>query len=194
MTRAFSLILFCLISVAAHAADSTAVFAGGCFWSMERAFESVKGVKSVVSGYAGGKNAKPTYEDHEGHVEAIKVTYDPKVISYKDLLQAYWHNTDPTDGGGQFADQGPSYQPVIFFGNDAEKKMAENSKVELEKSKRFGSKKIMTEIRAASSFYPAEEYHQDFYKKSAERYNSYRTHSGRPEFFKKYWGVEDPGH
>ena len=187
-------LIACLLALflpVSKAAAAEAVFAGGCFWSVESAFDKLKGVSSAVSGYAGGKVDNPTYEQvaHEktGHLEAVKVTYDPKVISYEDLLQVYWRQIDPTDNAGQFVDKGDNYRTAIFFGNEAEKRAAEASKEALAKSGRF-QKPIVTEIRASSKFYPAEEYHQDFAKLSPLRYKAYRMGSGRDSFFEKHWG------
>jgi len=183
----------------ADSQDSTsiAVFAGGCFWSMQAAFEKVYGVISVTSGYTAGKSKNPTYETYAaaGHVEAVKVQYDPSRASYGDLLNAYWRHTDPTDKGGQFVDRGPQYRPIVFWMDDAQRQEAEASKAGLEKSGRFKAP-IVTEIRKAEVFYPAEEYHQDYAKKNPGDYQMYRSHSGRDQVFVKYWGasaVVDPG-
>lgn len=168
-----------------------AVFAGGCFWCVEHAFEEHKGVISAVSGYTGGKSANPTYEQvaggGSGHVEAIEVTYDPAVISYEKLLEIFWTQIDPTDPEGQFVDRGTQYTTGIFYANDEQKRQAEKSLKDLEASKKF-NKKIVTLVAPLSTFYPAEEHHQDFYKKNPVRYRAYSTGSGREQFIKKNWG------
>jgi peptide methionine sulfoxide reductase msrA/msrB len=168
-----------------------ATFAGGCFWCTESDFEKVGGVREAVSGYTGGHVENPSYEQvcsgETGHVEAIQVTYDPTMVSYKELLDVFWRHVDPTDPAGQFADRGSQYRPVIFYHNDEQKRVAAESKVELAKSERF-DKQITTEILPASTFYPAEDYHQDYYKKRPLRYKSYRKGSGRDRFLKSVWG------
>ena len=185
-------------AVAAAEGDvSTAVFAGGCFWSMQSAFEKVYGVISVQSGYTGGTSRNPTYNTYEagGHVEAVQVLYEPGKVSYDQLLDWYWRHTNPTDNGGQFVDRGPQYRPIIFWLNDTQRSAAMASKATLEKSGRFKAP-IVTEIRKAEAFHPAEEYHQDYAKKNPAPYELYRSHSGRDEVFAKYWGPSallDPG-
>ncbi len=173
--------------------SAIATFAGGCFWCMEPPFEKLAGVKKVVSGYTGGQTANPTYEDvsygSTGHVEAVQIHYNPDQISYKDLLEVFWRNIDPTDAGGQFVDRGHSYITGIFVHNEEQRKLAEASKAELEKSKRF-DKKIVTMISEAKEYYNAEEYHQDYYKKNPVRYKFYRHRSGRDQFIDKHWGKE----
>jgi peptide methionine sulfoxide reductase msrA/msrB len=174
---------------AAHAAVAT--FAGGCFWCMEPPFEKLPGVSSVVSGYAGGTEPNPTYEQVSsgttGHVEAVQVTYDPTVLSYEQLLDVFWRQIDPTNGAGQFVDLGPQYRSVIFVHDDAQRAAAEASKAALEKSGRF-DKTLVTQIVPFTTFYPAEDYHQDFYKKNPLRYGLYRRGSGRDQFLEKIWG------
>ncbi|PCI37167.1 MAG: peptide-methionine (S)-S-oxide reductase [Elusimicrobia bacterium] len=169
----------------------TATFAGGCFWCMEGPFEKKKGVLAAVSGYSGGYVKNPTYgqvtSQQTGHVEAVQVTYDPKIISYMKLVDAFWMAMDPTDNGGQFGDRGPSYKPVIFTHNAEQFKIATASKKALEKSKRF-DKPIVVPIRDYKNFFPAEEYHQDYYKKHTIKYKLYRRGSGRAGFIKKHWG------
>ena len=169
-----------------------ATFAGGCFWCMEPPFEKTAGVTEVISGYTGGHKANPTYEEVSsgttGHLEAVQVTYDPAKVTYETLLEIFWRNIDPTNPIGQFADQGEQYKPAIFYHDDAQKRLAEESKKRLQASGRF-KKPIVVEIRKAAEFYPAEEYHQDFYKKSAERYKRYRIGSGRERFLEKTWGA-----
>nr|WP_039948581.1 peptide-methionine (S)-S-oxide reductase MsrA [Leptospira fainei] len=169
----------------------TAIFAGGCFWCMEGPFEKLPGVISVVSGYSGGKEKNPTYEDvgygRTGHRESVLITYDPKKIKYETLLDTFWQQIDPTDNGGQFADRGSQYRTAIFYKNDIQKKLATASKQALISSGKF-SKPIVVELLPAGEFYNAEEYHQDYYKKNPEHYKSYRKGSGREEYLKKTWG------
>jgi peptide methionine sulfoxide reductase msrA/msrB len=169
----------------------TATFAGGCFWCVESDFEKVDGVVKVISGYTGGQVDNPTYKQVSaggtGHVEAVQVIYDPKKVSYKELLDYFWRHVDPTDPGGQFVDRGSQYRAGIFFHNEEQKWLAEESKQELEKSGRF-DKPIVTEIIKFSKFYEAEEYHQDYYRKNPLRYKFYRQNSGRDRFLKKAWG------
>jgi methionine-S-sulfoxide reductase len=171
---------------------ATATFAGGCFWCMEPPFETLDGVISVESGYTGGKKPNPTYEEVSaggtGHLEAVRVTYDPKKLSYGQLLDVFWRQVDPTDGGGQFVDRGAQYRTAIFHADDAQRKAAEASKEALDKTNRFGGKKVVTEILAAGPFFVAEEYHQDYYKKNPLRYKFYRYNSGRDQFLEKIWG------
>jgi len=168
-----------------------ATFAGGCFWCMEPPFEKMPGVSKVISGYTGGKKVNPTYKEvatgTTDHAEAIEIHYNPAKISYNDLLEVLWRNIDPTDGNGQFVDRGKQYRPAIFYHNKNQKKLAQISKDNLEKSKRF-NKKIAIRIVKATEFYSAEEYHQDFYKKSTLRYKIYRVGSGRDQFINKIWG------
>lgn len=166
-----------------------AIFAGGCFWCMVKPFDSQPGIEKVVSGYTGGHVANPTYEQvasHQtGHTEAVEITYDPDVISYADLVEIYWRQTDPTDAMGQFQDRGDSYRPVIFVNNDEERAIAEASKENLTKSGRF-NEPIVTQIEDAKPFYPAEEEHQDFYKKNPFRYQIEEM-GGREKFIKQQW-------
>ncbi|MFZ0241543.1 MAG: peptide-methionine (R)-S-oxide reductase MsrB [Desulfobacterales bacterium] len=169
----------------------SAVFAGGCFWCTESDFEKVEGVIAAVSGYTGGDVANPTYEQVSaggtGHVEAVKVTYDPARITYPQLLDVFWRHVDPTDAGGQFVDRGSQYRSVIFYADDSERQLAEASKKKLAASGRF-DKPIVTDILPLGRFYPAEEYHQDYYKKNPIRYHWYRSGSGRDQFLEKVWG------
>ena len=171
----------------------TAIFAGGCFWCMEHPFEDLPGISKVISGYTGGKEKNPTYKQVASgstqHVEAVEVHFNPGKISYSDLLQIFWRNIDPTDAGGQFVDRGKQYTTGIFYKNKQQKQAAELSKKQLEKNKRFG-KKIVTRIVPASQFYPAEEYHQDFFKKNYIRYRVYRAGSGRDEYISRVWGKD----
>lgn len=169
----------------------SAVFAGGCFWCMESAFERVDGVISVESGYTGGHKANPTYREvtskTTGHVEAVRVIYVPARISYNDLLEVFWRSVDPTDAGGQFSDRGSSYESAIFVANDEERQLAEASKANLGKAGLF-KKPIVTPILDADTFYLAEDYHQDYYKTNASHYNRYANGSGRTRFINRTWG------
>jgi len=171
----------------------TATFAGGCFWCTESDFEKVPGVAEVISGYTGGHKENPAYEEVSaggtGHVEAVQVFYDPQVVSYKQLLDTFWRHIDPTDAGGQFVDRGSQYRSIIFYHDDEQRRLAEESKKALEKSGKF-KKPIVTEIVMFTKFYPAEAYHQDYYKTHAVRYKFYRFNSGRDQFLKKVWGDE----
>lgn len=170
-----------------------AIFAGGCFWCMEPPFESLKGVLSVTSGYTGGKVPKPTYEQVSGggtgHAEAVKIVFNPQELSYDKLLHIFWREIDPLTPDAQFCDRGSQYRSGVFYTNEAQKKAAETSKEELEKSGRFKSK-IVTEVTAATTFYPAEEYHQDYYKKNPIRYKFYRSGCGRDAALDKIWGKD----
>ncbi|MCD8509348.1 MAG: peptide-methionine (S)-S-oxide reductase MsrA [Bacillus sp. (in: Bacteria)] len=167
-----------------------ATFAGGCFWCMVSPFEEQPGIHGVVSGYTGGHKDNPTYEEvctnTTGHLEAVQITYDPNVFSYERLLGLFWAQIDPTDPGGQFHDRGESYQTAIFYHDEEQRQLAEKSKIALENSGRF-SKPIVTEIREASTFYPAEEYHQQYYRKNPLHYKMYRKGSGREDFINKNW-------
>jgi peptide-methionine (S)-S-oxide reductase len=178
-------------------ARANAIFAGGCFWCEETAFEGLPGVFSVVSGYTGGQTKNPTYEQVSaggtGHAESVEVTYDPGKISYEKLLEVFWHNVDPFQKDAQFCDHGSQYRSAIFYKDEAQRKAAEESRRKLEEQPRFKGK-IVTQIVAASTFYPAEEYHQDFYKKNPARYNSYRQGCGRDARLKEIWGAEAGGH
>ena len=169
---------------------ATATFAGGCFWCTEAALQELNGVEAAISGYAGGEEYNPTYEqvykETTGHREAVRVYFDPESITYEEILEAYWQSIDPTDPEGQFADKGRSYTTAIYYENDEQKVEAEESKNELENSGRF-EKPIVTEILPFATFYEAEEYHQDFYKKSAQRYETYKDLSGREEYKEKVW-------
>lgn len=162
-----------------------AIFAGGCFWCMVKPFDQWDGVIDVVSGYTGGHVENPTYRQvttgTTGHTEAVEITYDPNVISYETLLEIYWNSMDPTDADGQFNDRGDSYRPVIFYTTPEQQRLAEASKQALDASGRF-SKPIVVPIQPAEPFYPAEEYHQDFYLKSPDHYNRYAKGSGRIDF------------
>ena len=178
-------------TAAKHDSLATATFAGGCFWCMEPPFEKLPGVVSVTSGYTGGQEKNPSYREvssgKTGHVESVQVKYDPTAISYEYLLKVFWRQIDPTDDGGQFADRGKQYRTAIFVQNQEQRELAEASKKELEKSGIF-KKPIVTEIRQATAFYPAESYHQDYYKKNPENYKRYRIGSGREAFLQSVWG------
>ncbi len=170
-----------------------AIFAGGCFWCIEAAFEKVDGVVAAVSGYTDGRDTDPTYEEvssgRTGHTEAVEVTFDPAKVTYQDLLREFWRNIDPTQKNGQFADKGTQYRTAIYYVNDEQKAQAEQSKKELAASGKF-QKPIVVEIKPAQKFYPAEDYHQDYYKKNPGHYKSYSYFSGRVPFIKKTWGDE----
>jgi methionine-S-sulfoxide reductase len=170
-----------------------ATFAGGCFWCMEPPFEKLAGVKDVVSGYTGGHKTNPTYQEVSagttGHAEAIQVTYDPSKVSYAKLLDTFWRQIDPTDAGGSFVDRGSQYRSAIFYHSEEQRRLAEQSKADLARSGKF-SALIVTEIVKAGVFYPAEEYHQDYYRKNPIRYKYYRFNSGRDQYIKKVWGAQ----
>ena len=172
-----------------------ATFAGGCFWCMEPPFEELEGVRTVISGYTGGKAKGPSYQEvssgRTDHVEAVQVQYDPTVISYAYLLKVFWRQIDPTDDGGQFADRGKQYRTAIFVHDREQMKLAEASKREIEESGIFNGR-IVTEIRWAQPFYAAESYHQDYYKKNPSHYKRYRSGSGRERFLKNVWGTRPP--
>ncbi|MBS4176752.1 peptide-methionine (S)-S-oxide reductase MsrA [Lederbergia citrea] len=167
-----------------------ATFAGGCFWCMVKPFDQWEGIHGVVSGYSGGHVENPTYADvksgESGHYEVVQITYDPKIFSYEQLLEIFWQQIDPTDAGGQFQDRGDSYRAAIFYHNEEQKIQAEKSKAALAASGKF-KKPIVTEIIPAKTFYRAEDYHQDFYKKNKAEYLEDRQKSGRDEFINQYW-------
>ncbi|MFO8057666.1 MAG: peptide-methionine (R)-S-oxide reductase MsrB [bacterium] len=168
-----------------------AIFAGGCFWCMEPPFESMDGVYSVRSGYIGGTSENPTYEEvsagQSGHLEAVEISYDPDKVSYEELLNVFWRHIDPTDPGGQFADRGPQYHTSVFYTDEEQKKTAEESKRKLDESGKF-DKPVVTRILPADTFYPAEDYHQDYHKKNPLRYKLYKRGSGREDYINKTWG------
>ena len=168
-----------------------ATFAGGCFWCTESDFEKIGGVVEVISGYTGGDEENPTYEQvsagRTGHYEAIQVLYDPAKVTYTELLEVFWRHVDPTDDSGQFVDRGKQYRPAIFYHDDEQKMLAEKSKMEMDKSGVF-KRPITTEIIPLKTFYAAEEYHQDYYKKNPIRYKMYRSGSGRDQFIDSIWG------
>ncbi len=171
-----------------------ATLAGGCFWCIEAPFEKYDGVDRVISGYAGGEEKNPTYRQvssgETGHVEAVQVYFDPEVISYVEILDIFWKQFDPTDAGGSFSDRGSQYQSAIFYHSSKQKTIAEESKIRLDNSGIY-EKKILTPIKEFTSYYPAEDYHQDFYLKSPERYYNYRKGSGRSDFITRIWGEEE---
>jgi len=174
-----------LVATSAEAATKTAVFAGGCFWSVEKFFEATPGVVRAVSGYSGGSSANPTYEHHHGHLEAVKVTYDPAKISYAQLVDTFYHNIDPTDPNGQICDKGPSYRTAIFVSNAEERAVAEAAKAKY--AKQLGAT-ITVATRNAAPFWNAEAYHQDFAKKNPAHYERYRVGCGRDRVLKVVWG------
>lgn len=168
----------------------TAIFAGGCFWCMASDFEGRDGIHEVVSGYTGGHTRNPSYEEvssgRTGHAEAVQIQYDPEKISYSELLELFWRHVDPTDTGGQFADRGSQYRTIIFFDNEEQRRLAEQSKQVLDQSGRF-DRPLVTQIHPKSEFYPAEAYHQDYHKKNPLRYRFYRYNSGRDRFLSRIW-------
>jgi peptide methionine sulfoxide reductase msrA/msrB len=177
-------------SVSYSGTDEIATIAGGCFWCVEAPFEKIEGVSMVISGYAGGTEPDPTYKQvssgRTDYVEAVQVYYDPVIVSYSEILDIFWKQFDPTDAGGSFYDRGIQYTSVIFYHNEMQKQVAEESKKNLDNSGIF-DKPIVTPIKEFTTFYPAEEYHQDYYKKDPERYYSYRKGSGRDAFIMKVW-------
>lgn len=168
-----------------------AVFAGGCFWCMEPPFDALPGVTATVSGYTGGTRANPTYKEvsagNTGHVEAIEVTYDPAKTSYEQLLEVYWRNIDPLDADGQFCDRGEPYRTAIFYQGAEQKRFAETSKARIEQRLK---RAVVTPLREATTFYPAEDYHQDYYQRNPLRYKYYRYRCGRDERLEQLWGKE----
>lgn len=169
----------------------TAVFAGGCFWCMEPPYDALDGVVETVSGFAGGHIPNPSYEQvtsgGTGHLEVVQVRYDPRRVSYERLLEVFWVNIDPLDGGGQFCDRGEHYTSAIFYLDKTQRAAAERSKELLTQSGRFGGQQIMTSIQPLNAFYPAEEYHQDFYLKNPLRYRFYRNACGRDRRLQELW-------
>ena len=189
MKKILLILTIFFINLSLFAAENKkAYFAGGCFWCMEESYDQVDGVLSSVSGYSGGHLKNPKYEDviykDTGHVEVIEVTYDPSIISYKDLLEVYWKNIDPFDSEGQFCDKGKSYRSVIFFDNKDQKELIDKSFKEIEK--RF-DKNIVTLVWKFDIFYPAENYHQDYYEKNFIRYLMYKNGCKREETLKRIW-------
>jgi peptide-methionine (S)-S-oxide reductase len=170
---------------------ATATFAGGCFWCMEGPYDELPGVVSTTSGYIGGQKKNPTYEEVSagttGHTEAVQVIYDPKKVSYQKLLDVFWRNIDPTTPNAQFCDHGTQYRSGIFFHDEEQMRLAQASRAQVERTKRF-KEPIVTEITKASTFYPAEDYHQDYYKKNPLRYKFYRANCGRDQRLEQLWG------
>lgn len=172
-------------------ATSEAIFAGGCFWCMEPPFSGLPGVKNVEAGYTGGHVDSPSYDEvcggRTGHYEAVRIAFDPDSVSYEKLLEIFWQNIDPTNSLGQFADRGPQYRTAVFYLDEAQRAAAERSKVAQQASGVF-DKPIVTEILPAAPFWPAEEHHQDYWKKEPLHYNAYKVGSGRAGFLKRLWG------
>jgi len=172
-----------------------ATFAGGCFWCMQPPFDKQAGVVSTTVGYTGGRTKDPTYEEvssgRTGHAEAIEVLYDPAQVSYDRLLDVFWHNVDPTVKDRQFVDVGSQYRAAIFYHNEEQHRLALASKEKLARSGKFGTRPILTEIVPVGPFYPAEEYHQNYYKKNGVRYKFYRFNSGRDQFLERAWGTDN---
>ena len=168
-----------------------ATFAGGCFWCMEPPYDEIPGVISTTSGYIGGQKKNPTYEEvssgRTGHTEAVQVVYDPKKVSYQKLLDVFWMNIDPTTPNAQFCDHGSQYRSGIFYHNEEQMRLALASRDQIERTKRF-REPIVTEITKAATFYPAEDYHQDYYKKNPLRYKFYRANCGRDQRLEQLWG------
>ena len=189
MTIAFGLTLLAAAPALTAARFQTAVFAGGCFWSMQHDMEHIPGVVSTEVGYSGGHVANPTYEqvstETTGHYESIKVTYDPAKITYPQLVQKYFHTTDPTDDTGAFCDKGPSYRPVIFVGGPAERKVAEQAKAQAQAQLK---QRVVTQILPLGPFYPAEGYHQHYSDKNPGPYGAYREGCGKDRRLKALWG------
>ena len=187
LAAAIALSAGALLGGAAHAA--TAIFAGGCFWCTEADFEKLPGVIEAVSGYTDGKTPNPTYQavsaGHTGHTEAVRVTYDPAKVSYSQLVEFFWKTIDPSEKDRQFCDIGDQYRSGIYWGNEAERQVAEASLARLKASGRF--KNIYTEVKKADPFYVAEDYHQDYYKKNSVRYSYYRLSCGRDAQLKRIW-------
>ncbi len=196
MTNFFrGLIVICILSqilifcpVATFAESQDAIFAGGCFWCLEHDLEKLDGVLSAESGYSGGDIVKPTYENHAGHQEVVRVSFDSNIIRYKNLLESYWVNIDPFDGNGQFCDRGDSYKPIIYTSNEEQEREAKESKESISLALNIPSDQLKVEILDAKTFWIAEKYHQDFADKNPIKYNFYRTSCGRDNRLKKVWG------
>jgi len=193
--RAALLVALCTLlaatpDAARQPALAEATFAGGCFWCLEEAMEKIPGVVSAISGYTGGSVKNPSYEDVStggtGHLEAVRVSFDPAKVSYAQLLDAFWHNIDPGDGGGQFCDRGEQYRSAIFAHDEAQRAQAQKSKEALQSSGRFKTA-IATTVVMAGPFYPAETYHQDYYKKNAVQYRFYKFGCGRAQRLSAVW-------
>lgn len=183
-----SYLFLCFFAIPFLRAD-TATFAGGCFWCVQADFDNVKGVTKTTAGYTGGDKVDSTYKEVSaggtGHVEAVQIDYDPKVVTYDQLLDVYWHNIDPTRNNGQFCDNGSQYRPVIFYHNKTQKALAEAYKQRMIEEKKI--QPILVEILPAKTFYPAEEYHQEYYKKNPVKYKFYRTTCGRDRRLRELW-------
>ncbi len=190
--RLMYFVLAFISTIASPIQADTAIVAGGCFWCVEKDFEALEGVTEAVSGFTGGTIENPTYNgDHRGHYEAVKITYDPEVVSYQEILDHFWVNHDPFDARGQFCDKGSEYLAALFVANEEERKLAEQSKQRV--IERFPNQKVVTPILDATTFYPItgnESYHQDFYKKSPVRYKGYRFACGRDKRLKQIWGKD----
>ena len=186
-----SVIIIASTNVMAATNLEKATFAGGCFWCMEHPFDEIPGVVSVTSGYTGGHKKNPTYEEvsagGSGHAESVQVVYDPSKVTYERLLNVFWHNIDPTAKDRQFCDSGYQYRSAIFYHNDKQHRLALQSKALLEKNKTF-KEPVVTEVVQATEFYPAEDYHQHYYKKNPIRYKYYRSGCGRDQKLKELWG------
>ena len=185
------MLMLCLSAGGAMAEEyKSAVFAGGCFWCLEKPFDELQGVIGTESGYTGGVVANPTYEQvssgSTGHLEAVRVTYDPGKVSFEKLLSVFWRNIDPTDAGGQFCDRGPQYRSAVFFADAGEQDEAVRQKARLEKEKGM---RVVTEILPRAEFFVAEEYHQDYYEKNPLRYHFYRQGCGRDQRLRQIWGA-----
>ncbi|MGH6735487.1 MAG: peptide-methionine (S)-S-oxide reductase MsrA [Methyloceanibacter sp.] len=178
-------ILACGAYDARAAETKTAIFAGGCFWCVEDVYDHVEGVTETVSGYAGGTTPDPTYGSHEGYVEAVKVTYDPSKVSYAELLDHFWRNVDPFDPTGQFCDKGPAYKTVVFVSDDEEKTQAETTKQDI--AGRF-KQEVATAIKPVTTFYDAEDYHQDYHTLNPVSYKFYKWNCGRAQRLAEIWG------
>jgi len=186
-----SVILIAITTIMAATNLEKATFAGGCFWCMEHPFDEIPGVVSVTSGYTGGQKKNPTYEEvsagETGHAESVQIVYDPTQVTYEKLLNIFWHNIDPISKDRQFCDSGHQYRSAIFYHNEEQRQLALRSKALLEKNKTF-KEPIVTEIVKATEFYPAEDYHQHYYKKNPIRYKYYRYRCGRDQRLKELWG------
>jgi len=184
-------LMLTIIANPAFAETRSTVLAGGCFWCVESDYEKLDGVIEVVSGYSGGHVDNPSYQQvssgNTGHIEVARIDYDPAKISYDEILDYFWRHIDPTDNGGQFCDRGAHYRPAVFYANDEEKAIVQRSLDKLEKTKPFDAP-IRVELIEAATFYPAEDYHQDYYKKNPIRYNYYRYACGRDARIEKLWG------
>jgi methionine-S-sulfoxide reductase len=191
MYKIFLILILCGLTATASAESRTAIFAGGCFWCMQEPFDHVKGVTQTIVGYTGGSKEDANYTAVSAHKtqhrEAIEITYDPAQVSYAQLLDVFWHNINPTQADGQFQDIGLSYRAAIYYGNEEEKKIAQDSKEKLSKSGRF-DQPIVTEILPAKPFYPAEDYHQKYYQKNPADYEAYHLGSGRVSYLARIWG------